>query len=200
MLDPREEEQLRQLIRKELENREKLRSRSVPPLGDGDISEERRRVIEDEIADYYRSRGGYQAVTNEHGEVEWLTDAEAREREQQIPVDMEELEEGQRRVRLRIVVLCALFFVAVVLVFVAMREKTGSIQVISNVPDATIILDGASTEFQTDFKLENLPAGPHLISITKPGYVADGPASMRVDLEAGKNEVAALKLKPQTGR
>ena len=152
MLDPREEEQLRQLIRKELENREKLRSRSVPQLGDGDISAERRRVIEDEIADFYRSRGGYLAVTNEHGEVEWLTDAEAREREQQIPVDMEELEEGQRRVRLRIVVLCALFFVAVVLVFVAMREKTGRIQVISNVPDATIILDGASTEFQTDFK------------------------------------------------
>ncbi len=200
MLDPREEEQLRQLIRKELENREKLRSRPVSHLGDGDLSEERQRVIKDEIAEFYRRRGGYEAITNEHGELEWLTEVEAREREQQIPVDMEELEEGQRRVRLRIVAMCVLFFAAVVLLFLTMRERSGSIQVVSNVPDATIILDGASTEFETDFKLEKLPVGPHLISITKPGYVPDGPASLRVELKAGKNEVVALKLKPQTGR
>ena len=198
MLDPKEEEQLRQLIRKELENRERLRRRTSSRLDDAALSEDRRRVIEDEIADFYRDKGGYKAVTNEHGDIEWLTEAEAREREQQIPVDMEELEVGQRRVRMRVVILSVLFFVAVMLMFIALSEKTGDIQVISNVPEAIIVLDGTSTEYHTDFKLERLSAGPHVISITKPGYVPDGPANVRIDLRAGKTEIAALKLTPKT--
>ncbi len=196
-MDPQEEKQLRKLIRKELEAREKLRGHSESPLEDETLSEERRRIIEDEIASFYQSRGGYKPVTNEHGEVEWLTDSEARERDQQIPVDMEELEVGQRRVRLRVLMISLLVFLGVVLLFFVMRDRTGSIQVISNVPNATILLDGSSTDFQTDFTLSKLPPGAHLISISKPGYVPDGEANVRVELRAGKNEVVTLRLRPQ---
>ena len=196
-MDPKEEKQLRSLIRKELEHREKLRSRSSSELDDGTLSDERRRVIEDEIASFYQSKGGYQPYTNESGEVEWLSNDEILEREQQIPVDMEELEEGQRRVRLRILLIGILSFLAVVLLFFVMRERTGSIQVLSNVPGATIVLDGAPTDFETDFTMSKLPAGPHLISISKPGYLPDGPTSLRVELRAGKSEIVALKLRPQ---
>ena len=196
-MDPREEEQLRQLIRKELENRERLRTPTASQLDNGTVSEERRRVIEDEIAAFYQSRGGFKPFTNEQGDVEWLTESEAREREQQIPVDMEELEAGQRRVRLRVVIMSVLFFLGVLLLLLVMKEKTGSIQVISNVPGATIILDGSPTEFVTDFKLQKLTAGSHLISVTKPGYVPEGQASVRVELRAGQDEVVVLRLRPQ---
>jgi len=195
-MDPQEEKQLRQLIRKELENREQLRHTPESPDGE-ELTEERRRIIEEEIRNYYLNKGGHRPFTNEEGDVEWLTEPEIRERERQIPVDMEELEVGQRRVRMRMILLTGLFFLVIILLMLAMRDRYGSIQVISNVPGATIVLDGSPTEFLTDSKLSKLPPGAHLIAVTKPGYIADGPASLRVNLKAGVNEVVALKLIPQ---
>jgi hypothetical protein len=197
-MDPREEQELRKLIRRELDNRERLHDTGGGLSPDGmEINEERRRIIEAEIKSYYLGKGGYKPYENEQGDVEWLTEAEAVERERQIPVDMEELEVGQRRVRLRILMMTILAFVVVVLLIFAMRDQYGSIQVISNVPGATILLDGSPTEFLTDFKITKLPPGAHLIAIQKAGYVPDGPASRRVNLEVGKHEVVALQLKPQ---
>lgn len=196
-MDPKEEKQLRGMIRKELENRERLRGTPISSSDGADVTDDRRRIIEEEISNFYLSKGGYKPFTNEQGDVEWLTDAEVSERERQIPVDMEELEEGQRRVRIRIVLMSVLFFAVVVLLLLAMRDRYGSVQVISNVPGATIILDGSPTEFLTDFKLQKLPPGAHLISIYKTGYVPEGPASMRVDLKAGESEIVAVKLKPK---
>lgn len=196
-MNPKEEEQLRGMIRKELENRERLRDTPISSPDGADLSDDRRRIIEEEISNFYVTKGGFKPFTNEHGDVEWLTDAEASERKRQIPLDMEEVEEGQRRVRIRIVLMSMLFFVVVVLLLLAMRDRYGSIQVISNVPGATISLDGSPTEFLTDFKLQKLPPGAHLLSIYKAGYVPDGPASMRVGLKAGESEIVALKLKPK---
>jgi hypothetical protein len=199
-MDPREEEDLRKLIRRELESREKIRGASGAEARmheDGaELSAERQRVIEEEIEAFYRAKGGYRRWENEDGEVEWLTDAEIREREGQIPVDMEELEVGQRRVRNRMVAISVLAFVVVVLLFVLTRERTGSIQVICNVPAATIVLNGSATDFQTDYRLTHVPVGPQMISVTKYGYVPDGPANSSVDLKAGSNAIVVLKLKP----
>jgi hypothetical protein len=197
-MDPREEEQFRDLIRRELENRERLRGSDEHRLPKPEnVSEDRQRIIEDEIAAFYRAKGGYRRVVNEEGEVEWLTEQELQERDGQLPVDMEELEDGQRRVRNRILLFVLLGLFAVALVFVLMRERTGSIQVICNVP-ATIMLNGSPTEFMTDNRLDHLPVGPHVISVSKYGYVPDGDAGTKVDLKAGRSEVVVLKLKPQS--
>lgn len=198
-MDPREEEELRQLIRRELENRERLREEQGSELGQrlsAPMSEERRRIIEEEIEGFYRAKGGYQRYENEEGDVEWLTEADILEREQQIPVDMEELEVGQRRVRNRLIVSVILIVLGVALLMILLREHTGSIQVICNEPGATVHLNGSPTEYVTDVWLRNLPAGPHLVSVSKYGFVADSQASRRVDLRAGETEVVILKLKP----
>ena len=196
-MDEKEQEELRSLVRRELENRERLRS-GGSLAGDGEnISAERRRIIDDEIKKFYLSKGGFKPYENEDGDVEWLTEAEALERDRQIPIDMEELDEGQRKVRLKIVLMVGLAFLVFVLLLFAMRDRYGTIQVISNVPGATIILDGAATEFTTDSKLSRIRPGVHLVSIQKVGYSPDGPASLRVNVRAGKHEVAALRLKPQ---
>jgi hypothetical protein len=119
-----------------------------------------------------------------------------REREAQIPVDMEELEEGQRRVRNRLLLLVGLIFVGAILIILLLRDRTGTIQVICNVPGATVQLNGSPTEFKTDARLEKLTVGPHMIAVTKKGYVPDGAPLARVDLRAGHTEVVVLKLKP----
>ena len=196
-MDPREEENLRSLIRKELENRERLREAGEHRLPKPEeLSDDRQRIIEDEIAAFYRAKGGYRRVVNEEGEVEWLTEQELRSREGQLPVDMEELADGQRRVRNRLLLFTFLGLCAVALVFVLMRERTGNIQVICNV-SATVVLNGSPTEYMTDTRLDHLPIGPHVISVNKFGYEPDGAASTKVDLQAGHNEVVVLKLKPQ---
>jgi hypothetical protein len=200
-MDPKDEDALRQLIRKELANREQLRSPQdvggLTPQQETEMPEERKRIIEEEISAFYQARGGYKKFVNEDGDVEWLTDAELLDRESQLPIDMEELEVGQRRVRNRIVIICLLLFAGLVLMFVLLRDRTGSVQVLCNVPGATIVLNGAATEFTTDHALQYLPTGPQVISVSKYGYVADGPQSIKVDLRAGRTEIVMLKLKPQ---
>jgi hypothetical protein len=199
-MERREEDELRRMIRKELETREQLRGSDAGTQqarrGSQEMSDERRRIIEDEIEAYYRARGDYVRHVNEDGDVEWLTVTELREREAQIPVDMEELEEGQRHVRNRLLALIGLVFLGAILLIVLLRDRTGTIQVICNVPGAIVQLDGSSTEFATDARLEHLTVGPHVIAVAKPGYVPDGQTLARVELRAGHTEIVVLKLKP----
>ena len=197
-MDPREEAELRKLIRRELENRDRLREQESGEQRrrwDEGFSDERRKIIEEEIESFYRAKGGYQRYVNEDGDVEWLTEAQIREREQQIPVDIEELEVGQRAVRNRLIASALLIAIGIVLIMLLLRERTGSVQVICNVPDAKISLNGSPTEYVTDTVLRNLPTGPHLISVSKYGYVPDGPNGKRVDVRPSKREVVILKLK-----
>jgi len=199
-MDPREEEELRHLIRKELESRERMRGDEAgyqqARRDAKGLSAERRLIIEEEIESFYRTHGGYEQFLNEDGEIEWLTPEEMREREGQIPVDMEELEAGQRRVRNRLVLLVVLGFAAIALLIVLLRDRTGSIQVICNVPGATIVLNGSPTELHTDARLDRLPVGPQLVSVYKYGYVADGSQNARVEVRAGGEEIVRLNLKP----
>jgi hypothetical protein len=203
-VDRAEEQRLRDLIRSELENREKLRSGIAEDIRhrrtEAGEADERRRIVDDEIRRYYESKGGYREWVNDDGDTEWLTVEEIAEREKQIPVDMEELEEGQRHVRNRVVLLSVLLFLGLVMIFFALREKTGSIQVISNEPGATILLNGVPTEYTTDFTLEGLQAGVHLISLNKFGYEADGLHSARVKVTPGEDQVVVLKLKRKATR
>jgi len=197
-MDKREEARLRHLVRKELESRERVRAEEAAELAErgAEMSDERRRIIDEEIRRFHQRRGDTREYENEDGEVEWLTEAEIVEREKQIPVDIEELEVGQRSVRNRVVMISFLLFFGLVLMFVALRERTGTVQVICNVPQATILLNGSPTEFRTDHILRGLPAGYHLVSVRKEGYVADGNPATRVRVGPGDDEIVVLKLKP----
>jgi hypothetical protein len=200
-MEHREEEELRNLVRRELEARDRLRSERTDDLRarreSGGFSEDRRRIIEEEVEAFYREKG-YRRYETEDGEVEWLSEAELHDRKGQLPVDMEELAVEQARVRNRFVVILLLAFCGVVLLFVLMRDRTGSLQIVCNVPGATVHLNGSPTEFVTDCRMDHLPAGPVLVSVSKYGYSPDGPAARRVTVNGGGTEVVVLKLKPHT--
>ena len=200
-MEKSEEEKLRELIRKELDNRAKLHETKFDEKKlRGEVtgmSVERQRIIDEEIRNFYMKKGNYQPYVNEEGDTEWLTEAELKEREMQIPVDMEELEVGQKKIRNRAIVIVVLFFLALVLILFSMREKTGSIQVICSIPDATIVLDGVPTEMVTDFTLKGISPGPHLISVMKTGYYLEGEVNRRINLRAGTNEIVTFTMKPK---
>lgn len=199
-MDSKEEEKLRALIRKELENREQIRqdqfTQSHGRAESKAVSDARERIIREEIERFYRDKGGYQPYVNEDGDTEWLTDTEISERELQIPVDMEELETGQTKLRLQAVLLAFLFFVSTVLLFVLLKERTGSIQVLTNVPRATIHIDGAPSEYLSNHIIRGLSTGPHLISVSKRGYVPDGENGARLHVRPGRQEIVMFRLKP----
>lgn len=198
-LDPRDEEELRKFVRRELEAREQLkesvdddrRFRAVV----GEVSDERRSIIDEEIRRFYAARGDVREWENEDGETEWLTEAQISEREAQIPVDEEELEAGQRTMRIRVLMMSGLFVLGMILLFFILRERTGSLQVVSNIQGASILLDGAPTELVTDAILPRLPTGPHLIALEKPGFIIDGPPSIRVDIRPGEEAIVTMQMK-----
>ena len=202
MIDHNEEQRLRDLVRKELEAREELRSKD----NSGEVKLttidelERKRIIEEEIQSYYAARGDYKQIENEDGELEWITITEAAEREKQIPVDIEELEEGQKKVRNNIVMIAVLAFIGVALMIFALQQRHGSIQVLANVDGATIILNGMPTEFRTDNVLHDLAPGTHIVSVAKDGFGIVGDAARRVQLKAGGEEVLVFQLEPKERR
>lgn len=201
MMDQNEEQRLRDLVRRELEARERMKAPDVSPKSAqwNQADAERQKIIADEIRRYYEARGNYQSFTNEEGEVEWLTAEEIAERQKQIPVDVEELEEGQKHVRVHFMVIALLGFLILTLLIFAMRERTGSVQVISNVSGATIVLDGTATEFRTDYMLKDLSPGPHLISVQKMGYGIVGDPARRIDVEAGEEKIVIFELQSRNG-
>ncbi|MBK6910138.1 MAG: hypothetical protein IPH10_04275 [bacterium] len=195
-MDHTEEQRLRDLIRKELEAREELRGRekSVEVKLTTIDALERQRIIDDEIERYYAARGNYQRFVNEDDEVEWLTAEEVADRQRQIPVDVEELEEGQRTVRTNIVIIAVAAFIGLALMLYALRARHGSIQVVANVEGATILLNGQPTEFRTDHVLKDLTPGIHVISVVKTGYGIVGDPARSIELEAGEEEVVVFKM------
>jgi len=195
-MDHSEEQRLRDLIRKELEAREEIRGREKQSeVKLTTINElERQRIINDEIEKFYQARGDFERYENEDGEVEWLTKEEIEERKRQVPVDIEELEEGQRSVRTSIIVIAVAAFVGFALLLYALRARHGNIQVVSNVEGATIILNGQPTEFRTDNVLKDLTPGIHVISVVKSCYGIVGDPARRIELEAGEEEVVVFQM------
>jgi serine/threonine protein kinase len=67
----------------------------------------------------------------------------------------------------------------------------GGLVVISNVPGARIVIDGADTGFSTPHTFSALAAGPHTVSLLKPGYE---PAGQGYSVEPGKSVTANISL------
>lgn len=197
-----EEQRLRELIRKELEAREEMRDKerliapTVPVMNEA----ERQRIIDDEIRKFYTTRGNYRQYENEDGEVEWLTEQEIADRERQIPVDVEELEAGQRHVRNRFLLIAVMAFLSVALMIFALRERHGSVQVLSNVEGAVIVLNGQPTEFRTDNVLRDLVPGTHVVTVMKTGYGVVGDPARKIEVRAGEEEVLVFQLEPKLTR
>ena len=197
---PNSEEEIRKLVQREIAEREKLREMEKQiqqergkALEDIDLH---RKIIEEEKRKYYESHPDYHEYVNEMGEVEWLTTEEMRARDQLFDDEIEELESGKKRAQIVLFLVFGLFLATVALVIGLLSEKTGSIQVISNVKGANIILDSAPAEQVTDAIFTDIPVGKHVISVQKAGYKIQGDQSRTVDVKNKEREIAIFTLAP----
>jgi hypothetical protein len=197
---PMSEEEIRELVRREIAEREKLRKLEKQVQQERDQALEdidlHRKIIEEEKRKFYESNPDYHEYINEIGEVEWLTTEEMRAREQLFDDEIEELESGKKRAQIVLFLVFGLFLATVAVIITLLSEKTGSIQVISNIKGANIILDSAPAEQLTDAIFTDIPVGKHVISVQKAGYKIQGDQSRTVDVKSKEREIAIFTLTP----
>jgi hypothetical protein len=196
------DDEIRRLAKREISEREKLRAQersdSQQRTSDKDDIDRKKKIIEEERRKYYESNPDYQEYISETGEIEWLTKEEIREREGLFDDEMEELESGKKRAQFLLISMLALFICTVLVIYVLLSEKTGSIQVISSVKGASIYLDSSPAELKTDAIFIDIPVGKHVVSVEMPGYKIVGDPSQQVNLSANEREIVIFVLEEDT--
>ena len=195
---PLSEEEIRALVQREIAERERVRTLEKQIQDDRDRTKEEivryREIIDEEKRKYYESHPEYREYINEAGELEWLTNEEIHQREQLFDSEIEELDSGKKQAKWVLFLVFGLLFCAIVLVIALLSEKTGTIQVISNVKGAHIILDSSQEEQVTDAIFMDVPVGKHVISIELPGYRIEGDLSQEINLSSKEREIVVFTL------
>ncbi len=200
-----QEKELREKIRRELEEQEKTRSLSAKERKELEQrkkeEERRRRILTEEREKFFREKKGYIRYVNELGEEEWLTEEEIKQREGYFKLedDLGDLDRKKRLVSLRLVLGAGAFFLFLGFLYFILTEKTGSLEVTSSLPGAHIFVDGEKTEYVTDHVLEGIPGGYHLIEVKKEGYRSE-PRTAPVKVSARKQEQVHFVLRAVTER
>jgi hypothetical protein len=197
---PENDEELRRQIRKEIEERDRLRRRqqerhdSVRSLNEE--AEKRRRIYQEEIRKYYQNRPGYREIVREDGEVDWVPENEAALSERLFDEVLEDPDVAKKR--MKIVLLLGAVFVLLIIagLYSILHQPNGTIIVECNVPDAQIILDTNPLDLYTNATLAEIPAGEHVVTVVKPGFRMEGDPIQKVDLRGGKTIKLSFVLLP----
>ncbi len=208
-LSPEEEEQIREEARRRLLAENEHRNTGNGIASDGvDVNAELRRarrlrVMREEEDAFYAERGLFR-YRNHRGETEWLTQDEIAKRK----ANHRRKRSGLiRRIQRRLPSGEFFGFLAVVGLLVAgflyFRDGRApafrpalEIKVMSNPQGAAVFLDGVSANSTTDAVLPVAKAGPHVISVARPGFRAV-PSSIIVHLTEGSPQgMATFTLYP----
>ena len=191
------DEQLRQQIRKRLEEQSKRIQDEIAKLENRETkileSERMRRILEEERDSYY-SKLGYEKLVNEDGGIEWLPPDRIQALDDKVGEEIDDIEGGQRKVRWFAVGWISGFLVLVLILFFFFWPRPGSIRVMCNIPEARIILDSDTTLFRTDAILEDIDPGKHIISVAKYGYRIKGVVYQQIDLKRGEDAMMMFEL------
>jgi len=195
-----DDEDLRRSIRAEIEQRDLLRKESYQQRAtrrsDNAEAERKRRIYQDELRKFYQNREGYREVIGEDGEVDWIPEEESSTSEMLLDEVLEDPAVARRRLKLSLGFTALLVLAVVTSVYLFLHEGSGSIQVLCNVTDARIILDGTPIGHGINDLIEEVPAGEHVITIEKPGYRIEGQTVRKIELKGGGKEVVLFTLVP----
>ncbi|MDK9699529.1 MAG: hypothetical protein OEM52_05200 [bacterium] len=193
----KDDDQLRQQIRKRLEEQSQRLQKEIAALEDRETkileSERMRRILEEERDAYYTNLG-YVKMINDDGAVEWLPPARAQALDDKVGEEIDDIEGGQRKVRWFAVGWIGGFIFLVFVLFLFFWPRPGSIRVVCNVPEAQIILDSDTTLFRTDAILEGVDPGQHIVSVYKSGYRIKGPIYQQVELKRAEDALMSFEL------
>lgn len=191
------EEFLREQIRKKLEEQsqkiqeelERLKSKDEKTLE----AERYRRLLEEERNRYYQSKG-YVKVIADDGTVEWLPKERVKALEDRIGEEVDDLEAGQKRVLWFTVGVVFLMFLVAMILFFVFWPRPAAIRIVTNVPNAKIILNNDTTIFVTDTTITDLEPGKHIVSVYKDGYKIVGETYRTIELKSGGERLVAFEL------
>lgn len=199
---PVDDEELRRSIRAEIEARDRHRQQQdelkQAARSAGDHAGRRRRIYQEELRRYYQNRPGYREVIREDGEIDWIPEIEARQGEKLFDEVLEDPAEAKKRLGAILSVSALLVAAAVVIFFLFLSNRTGAIQVVANVPGAQVVLDATPLDFFTNATVKEIPAGEHVVTVQKAGYIVLGEPIQRIKLHGGRTEVLSFTLEPKT--
>ncbi len=209
MLSPDERRQLREKVRKELEQAEVEKSRQEQlkeqEEKEKQLEADRQQIVLEEQEKFYKERG-LQKYLNHYGKVEWLTPEQIEAREKQTVRRKKSRSKhskrhsSRKRMVLDTMLLGLVVLVGLAVTFYLMRSfqphsgSHGSLWVCSDVKGAAIYIDGELSGSVTDGVIGKIKEGEHTVSVTKPGYLALPPQT-RVKVMWGETVKLEFKLK-----
>ncbi|RJP81330.1 MAG: PEGA domain-containing protein [Candidatus Zixiibacteriota bacterium] len=195
-----DDEELRQSIRREIEERDRQRheqnEKRESVRSANAEAEKRRRIYQEELRRYYQDKPGYREVIRDDGEVDWVPEAEVRHNAALFDEVLEDPDVARKKMRYVLLASAGVLAILAAVIFAFLSEGSGNIQVITNVPGAQIIIDGQPRDLLTDAVIEEEPAGEHYVTVALEGYRIQGQPVRRVDLKGGKTEVLHFNLAP----
>ena len=185
-LTPEEEKKLRKKIQEELEKREQIFKEEKQKRDEQrrqKLEENLRQKIREEEEEKYYTERGYVKYTNHQGLVEWLPPEEAERRRQKRRYknsgSTHRKHQKKRRIQFAINVSIIVFIGIVLLVIYKFNPwkgfNYGSIIVNSDVPGATIFMDGIEMTGLTPDTLFKISTGMHYLSVFKEGFTTQPP-------------------------
>jgi hypothetical protein len=198
---PRDEEELRRQIRAEIEQKDQQRQQVTKARDSvrsaNDEAEKRRRIYQDELRKYYQDKPGYREIVRDDGEVDWVPEAEARQAAELFDEVLEDPDEARGRMKWFITLVGIVVVVFIALMYFVLHDRTGVIQVSSNIPRAQVILDTTPLDRFTDDVIKEVPTGEHVITVALNGYkVQSGPVKFK--LNGGETKIFSFVLLPDT--
>jgi hypothetical protein len=157
----------------------------------------RQDIQADEKRKFFESSEDYFEFVNENDETEWLTRKQIQAREGYFDYEehVDNPASGRRKVFFFGVVALIIFMVAVAFGWIYMLEDLASVDVVCNIKEARILVDGQDSGFRTNANIE-LPAGEHLIEVIKLGYQNSESQIKYVDVKRDDKLLIQFKLQP----
>lgn len=193
------DELIKQQLQKEFENEllrnEKTSETEKSPSFDFEVERRKRDLYLQEKNKYFEGKKGYVKIVNSIGETEWIKESELKKRDGYLNFehDLDDADTHKSRLAKKYVI--TLIFLGVFIVYLVTKfwEKSGYIEVQSNITGAQIFLDNHPTGLETNNILEEVPEGEHVLSIYKKGYVAT-PESLLVSVIKDTGITVEFKL------
>jgi hypothetical protein len=192
-----DEDQLRKEIRAEIEQREQELLKAREHKRDTrqfDVAERKRQIYQEELRNFYKQRPGYREVVGESGEIDWVREED--ERKDLFDEVLEDPADARKRQKLFMIVGALVTITLALIIFLLLHQGEGSIQVRCNLPDAQIVLDATPLSTRPGELIEQIPAGEHVVTVTKEGYKVVGQEVIKVTLRSGENLVLNFTLEP----
>lgn len=206
-MSPEEEREVREKVRRELEQAEteRLRQSQLQEQEEREkqLEEDRQRIILEEQEKFYKERG-LQKYVNHFGKVEWLTPEQIEAREKKtVRRKKSRSKHSRRHSSLKRRVLDMILLGLVILVGLAVTlyltrgfqprsGSHGSLWVCSDVKGAAIYIDGELSGSVTDGVIGKIKEGEYTVSVTKPGYLALPP---QIRVKVVRDETVKLEFK-----